>query len=406
MNTEQLDNAIARIMKKLEKGGYGDRQKKNFSKCFHNLKLFLILNKYENYDVEIGLKFLEAFKDKYSKKAELYFKHIRCIELLNDIYLYNDCKINKKILKKEIVDLSYYKNLLENYEVYLTKQNKKINFIKSNIRYAKKFLFYLEEINLIDINNLKSENFYNFFDEKLLGYDLNSRSTIGVYLRNFIDYLNSKKYFAPTRTDVFPVLKHYKKKEVLCFFSKEEIINILNSIDTSSLFGKRDYAILLIASTYGIRSCDICNFNISSIDWNKNLINFTQLKTEKFTSLPLTENVKFALLDYIKINYDNIRKQNSIFLSVVAPFEKLSSGTTRSILQKYILKANIDINGRRIGLHSLRHSVAKNMLDDNIPLTTIKEVLGHSSIVSTNQYIGVNFKDLKKISLEVPNYEK
>lgn len=317
MNTVELYNAIECIMKKLEEGGYSNKQKKNFSKCFHNLKLFLLLNNYEIYNTEIGLKFLEFFKDKYSKKAELHYKHIRCIELLNDIYLYNDCKINKKILTKEIVDLSYYKELLDNYEVYLNKQDKKINFIKSNIRYAKKFLFYLEEINLINITNLKPEDFYNFYEKKLSDYDLNSRSTIGTYLRNFIDYLNLKKYFEPTRTDVFPVLKHYKKKEMLSFFTKAEIIGILNSIDTNTLLGKRDYAILLIASTYGIRSCDICNLELSSIDWEKNLINFTQLKTEKSISLPLTENVKFALLDYIKINYDYISKRGKIFLSIV-----------------------------------------------------------------------------------------
>lgn len=405
MNTQQLNNAINCIIEKLKEGEYSENIIKFYSKVYKNLKIFIILNKSEIYNSDVGLKFLESYNS-YSKNGKASNLQIRAIIILNNLVEKNILKFNTHILtKKKIKYLSCYEELLNDYRTYLSSKIFTENVIKANIRYVKKFLFYLEEVKVLKLEDLKKEHFYDFFEFKLKDYDVNSRSVIGNHLRTFISYLNEKEYFKPTKFEVFPVLKRYYKKDLPCFFSKDEIKAMLNSIDKTSILGKRDYAILLLAATYGIRACDINNLKISSIDWSKDIINFTQQKTKKFITFPLTENVKFVLLDYIKTNYKKIQKEDFIFLSLTPPYERLTTSTYRNILRKYALASEIKINGRRLGLHSLRHSVAKNMLDDNIPLTTIKEVLGHSSIVSTNQYIGINYKELKKISLEVPNDE-
>ena len=57
------------------------------------------------------------------------------------------------------------------------------------------------------------------------------------------------------------------------------------------------------------------------------------------------------------------------------------------------------------GLHSLRHSLASNMLKNNIEISTISGILGHSSIDVTNIYLSINEEQLRMLALEVPKYE-
>ena len=73
--------------------------------------------------------------------------------------------------------------------------------------------------------------------------------------------------------------------------------------------------------------------------------------------------------------------------------------------KKAFLKANIDISRKKAGAHSLRHSLATNMLKNNTPLPIIKEVLGHTNINTTERYISVDIEGLRRMSLEVPTYE-
>lgn len=76
-----------------------------------------------------------------------------------------------------------------------------------------------------------------------------------------------------------------------------------------------------------------------------------------------------------------------------------------NIIKKAFLKANIDISRKKAGAHSLRHSLATNMLKNNTPLPIIKEVLGHTNINTTERYISVDIEGLRRMSLEVPTYE-
>ena len=71
----------------------------------------------------------------------------------------------------------------------------------------------------------------------------------------------------------------------------------------------------------------------------------------------------------------------------------------------YIKKAGIDTKNRKRGLHAFRHSLASNMLKNNIEISTISGVLGHSSVDVTNIYLRLDNEQLKKLALEVPKYE-
>ena len=149
---------------------------------------------------------------------------------------------------------------------------------------------------------------------------------------------------------------------------------------------------------------DIIRLKYENILWNENKIEIIQFKTKKLLELPLTDNVKYALLDYLK-NARPDFESNHIFLKFKIPYEYQGNKTLYKSIKKYIKASGIDVKERKMGLHSLRHSCATNLLSNNVQLPVITGILGHSSIQTTSMYLSVGLEQLKKISLEVPKYE-
>ena len=94
---------------------------------------------------------------------------------------------------------------------------------------------------------------------------------------------------------------HSRKHERLpSFYTAEEVRRILNAVDRNTLWGKTVYLMMLLACVYGLRSSDIKTLALDDINWKSRTIAIIQYKTHRKVSLPLTDEILFALLDYIK----------------------------------------------------------------------------------------------------------
>jgi integrase len=196
-----------------------------------------------------------------------------------------------------------------------------------------------------------------------------------------------------------PVKRSSTSARIPTTLTIEQIESILSSVDRESPQGKRDYAVLMIAVKLGIRTCDIRNLRPSNFDWDQHMVSFTQLKTGEPLSLPLPVDVGWAVIDYLK-NGRPVSETPEVFLRAVAPYESLQNFD--NILIKHMRKAGIPLDSlKHHGLHSLRHSLATHMLDEEIPITSIQGVLGHVNAESTEKYIGVNVRQLRSCALEV-----
>lgn len=86
-----------------------------------------------------------------------------------------------------------------------------------------------------------------------------------------------------------------------------------------------------------------------------------------------------------------------------APYTKVNSNTTiQRALTKAMDLAGVSYEGKHHGAHSLRHSLATNMINNNVPINAISQVLGHSSSRTTEIYITKDTTHLRELSLEVP----
>lgn len=196
----------------------------------------------------------------------------------------------------------------------------------------------------------------------------------------------------------------YSKEKLPSYYSKEEILQFENQIDRLSIVGKRDYAMFLLASRLGLRSSDIRLLQFSDIDWDKNEIRIIQKKTKKPVILPLLEDVGTAIIDYV-MNARPDTKDKSIFVSFRAPYHVITAATFSGMVAKYIHRSDIDWGGKHHGSHSLRHSLATNLLGGNVSLPVISSILGHSSTNTTKSYLAIDVQSLMYCSHEVPDVD-
>jgi site-specific recombinase XerD len=184
-----------------------------------------------------------------------------------------------------------------------------------------------------------------------------------------------------------------------------EIAAVLNIIDRDTAEGKRDYAMILLATVTGLRAVDIVNLKLRDIDWRNGEIRIAQSKTEEFLALPLTTDVGMAVRDYVL----NARPESplaSVFLRINAPIREIS----RAILYGQFNRHRATAGLTKCSFHDLRRSLGSNMVKTGTPVTTVAQVLGHSDIDSTKQYISLDTTYLKECSLDfsgiTPNARK
>jgi integrase len=232
-----------------------------------------------------------------------------------------------------------------------------------------------------------------------------SSQTIAEYLyhiRDFIKYLCSTRVMDNKLSSLFPVILGHKNSSLPSVYSTDEVRRLLDT-DTDGQCQKRDRAMLLLASQLGVRTVDIRNLCFGDINWRLNCISFTQHKTKKPLTLPLPDECKFALVDYLK----NERPESDsprIFLKARAPFEPFDNKCPfYYVVDCRFSLAEINTTGKHHGMHSLRHSLAVNMLDGNTPYPVISGVLGHSNANTTRRYLRVDTEKLRGLSLELPN---
>ena len=260
---------------------------------------------------------------------------------------------------------------------------------------------YLEERKII-LDNLDIDTITDFFAQQ--NYTLASKHNCNSALRLFLRHAYDFGMMDIDRSFCILPDNYSRQRKLPTTYKEEEIRCLIGAVERASSIGKRDYLILLLASEYGWRSSDIVNLCFDQIDWDRNTINVDQHKTGVFEVYPLLSSVGNAIIDYLK----NGRPKTNAPEIIVAgecskKGKKLSEPTIHSIVTKYMSKANIsNWNGKKHGPHSLRHSLASNLLKKNVSIPIISTVLGHQSTESTKVYLSIDDLHLKQCALPVP----
>ena len=136
-------------------------------------------------------------------------------------------------------------------------------------------------------------------------------------------------------TEKLPVVKANRQFKLPKVWRQEDILSVLNSIDRGNPVGKRDYAILMLITRYGLRSADVKAMKLSNLRWNENVIEITQNKTQNSLRLPLLRDVGWAIIDYLQHGRPP-SEHSEVFLTCTIPIRPfgIHSQALNSILAK------------------------------------------------------------------------
>ena len=374
-----------------------------WNKFFDMCNLF----KVEYFDYTLALNFLEKYYhiDIKNGKGRNYYRRMRAMHILNSLDKNEEIGIYSTKTIKDVPD--NYKNITNKYEDYLISQKKSNSTIYAVRHTLALFFIFLNSNNVLSLDKVKINDIYNFINS----IDTTKYSQATIYgfkykLKQFFQYLYDNKMYKFSGNDIFPKIAKYERNKLPSYYTMTEINKIIEQVDTNTKRGKRDLAILLLATVYGLRNSDIVHLKKENIIWNQNKIELVQYKTKKLLELPLTDNVKFALLDYLKNARPKIESEY-IFLPVKPPYKYIDTKNYSSLyksMSDYAKKAGVYSKDKKLGLHALRHSVASNMLKNNTDIKTISSILGHSNSDVTNVYLNIDIEQLRKLTLEVPEY--
>ena len=219
-------------------------------------------------------------------------------------------------------------------------------------------------------------------------------------IRQFCRYLYDNGFITRNLGYVVERANFPQKEKLPSVYSAEEVRQIESSVEQSSKVGKRDYAILLMASRLGLRVSDIAGLSFDNIDWDNNRIILKQHKTGNPVELPLLPEVGEALVNYLRYARPESTLPN-VFLSACAPYRPMNRLGLNGVVIRIMRSSGVNLAGRKFGPHSMRHSLASNMLKSGASISIISEALGHESSETTREYLRVDVTSLAKCALDV-----
>ena len=221
-------------------------------------------------------------------------------------------------------------------------------------------------------------------------------------LRGVLRYLHGSGRMPMDLADAIEGPPIYALEGIPSTIRREDVERALKAArrDRSPL-GRRDYAIMMLLSTYGLRAGEITGLRLSDIDWRHERLCIRHVKTGAYSALPLLRGPADALLDYLQRGRPATTFRE-VFLRALAPYRPLSShGALHSIVTRRLQAVGVSLSGRR-GAHVLRHSRAVSLLSAGVPIKVIGDVLGHRSERSTAIYLKLATGDLRAVALDLP----
>jgi len=260
-----------------------------------------------------------------------------------------------------------------------------------------RFEAYLNRAGVVELEELSPANLSAFVAERRAsGLTKTSIRNLCGVLRVFLRYAHREGLVSTDLSEAVEWPQAYRLSTIPRSISWADGNKVLDSIDRRSGSGRRDYAILLLLVTYGLRAREVAGLTLDDIDWKRERLRIPERKAAHSTAFPLSTVVGEALVDYVQHGRPQTTDRH-VFFRAVAPFRPLGAAAIASRARRYLLAAGIDVP--RPGSHTLRHTCVQRLVDADFPLKTIGDFVGHRSPASTEIYGKVAVETLRTIAL-------
>lgn len=403
-NKIKVQRLTAKVITDLHKQNYADYTISIYKRCYNDLQNYMCKNEISYYSVDVGLQYI---RNKFGISIEgLYGKHpsnvsstIRALQVLWDYTEYGTTIVKIRPRRKPFECPVGFK---EEYDTFskICKQRRYTPLgQKSLFNTIQKFILFNNDSGIVTTDEITSELIIKFISS----YSSNSTryiATVVSALRNYLTVLYEEGYLSIDMTTCLPKIRVIRGGFIPSVWKQKDVSKLLNSIDRNNPEGKRDYAILLMVTRLGLRVSDIRALKLENINWKRKIISITMQKTKLPLELPLLEDIGWAVIDYLK-NGRPTTDSSHIFIRHKAPYTGFSVfNSLGRMLGRRMNKAGIDMKGQKHGLHSLRSTLAKVMLENGAPLPLISETLGHQNIQTTSIYLKIDIEGLRNCVID------
>jgi integrase/recombinase XerD len=207
--------------------------------------------------------------------------------------------------------------------------------------------------------------------------------------RSLLRFLYADGHTSRELASVVPRVAQWRLAGLPARLDAQTVAALLASCDRTTETGRRDYAVLLILSRLGLRSCEVARLTLDDLDWRAGEVAIRG-KGDRVEALPLLWDVGEAMADYLRVRPRPHSATRAVFLAVLPPHRELTNHGLGSIVLRACRRAGVPERGP----HSLRHSLASDLLTAGASLEDVGEVLRHVDPRTTAIYAKVDRRAL------------
>jgi len=258
------------------------------------------------------------------------------------------------------------------------------------------FEAYLQRVGVDDLHGLTPALLTTFLIEsaqRLRPGGVRCRSSA---LRTFLRYLHRQGLIATDLSRAVPRARSYTQASIPRAIPWGDVERVLDVIDRRAPVGKRDYAMLLLLVSYGLRAQEVAALRLEDLDWQQAELHVFGRKGGHSTIYPLSATVGEAIIDYLRGARPSVEERR-LFLISHSPFTPIEANAISHQAGVYLHAAGIQVP--RAGSHTFRHTCVQHLVEADVPFKMIGDYVGHRTPAATQIYGKVALHKLRELVL-------
>jgi integrase/recombinase XerD len=398
------------VIGELERLGYASETIKLYQRLYRELLRYADERRIQHHSLDVCHQWLRdslgidptlvVRGNEHAYKRNSYLP-IRVCQCLSEWQLHGCLPLKKqgKLAARELP--KQFKEAYDSYAALCCESGFSERGTYTRLNRIKRMLLFLDQHGVSSVQRITAGRISEFFSSQI---ELDSRTvaTMLTASRVFFRHLYRKGLTQEDLSEKLPMVQANRKFRLPRTWKQEDVLSVLNSIDRGNPVGKRDFAIMMLITRYGLRSADVKTLKLSDLHWSENVIELVQNKTRNLLRLPLLRDVGWAIIDYLQ-NGRPHSEYPEVFLTCTVPIRPfgLNSCALNAILAKRVQQAGVKISSEiPKGMHSLRHTLASVMLANDVELPVIASVLGHVTSEATSVYLHTDIARLRQCALD------
>jgi integrase/recombinase XerD len=249
------------------------------------------------------------------------------------------------------------------------------------------------------VGTLNAAAVLKFVHDHVEKYGRSSSQYAVTGLKSFLRFLHYRGELAADLATAVPAVAGWTLSSLPRHLPKGAVDRVIAIEQRRSPVDHRDCAILLILARLGLRSCEVAALRLEDLYWETGHINVRSRKAGRTVALPLPADVGKAIAAYLKAVRPSCACRE-VFVRKQAPVRGMSRISVGHVARRAFLRAGI--KGVSLGAHTLRHTLASDLLRRGASLDEIGRILRHKDVSTTAIYAKVDMGTLRPLAMRWP----